>query len=482
VAISDPGDGPGTDGDGSTRDTGRDAAADADSPGGTAPDGGTAAEDASAAGGDDATDEADAIAAFESPERPWWRRYAEEHVAHLAVIVVLACYPLVHGALLASPLGAEARMLLPDVETMTAVLYFGLFAMSFDFISGYTGYLSFGHAVFYGTGAYLVVLAANGKVPFVPHTTPFLLLLVLAGLLAVVLALVIGAVSFRLSGVYFAMITLGVSQVAYVFIRGWDYVASSPRDGPAVVGPEGATAPVFSIGVPGVDALALDIGVLTGDTVALGPLTLGTTTVSFYMIGLVVLACYFALQRLVHSPFGRVLIAIRENEERARAIGYDTFRYKLAAFGVSGFFAAVAGGLFAGFQRSASPDNAFFFLVTGDALLAAIIGGFGTLAGPLYGHLLDETVREFLSKEGSGGGLLPYLRETLPESVLGTDIAGLTVQGAIETFLNGHASLYVGLAFVAFVLFVPGGVLGYVRARLGGPVAKRVAARLRGED
>jgi len=417
-----------------------------------------------------------------APERAWWRRYAEEHVAHLVVIVLLGLYPLIHSALVASPVGAEAVMLLPDVETMTAVLYFGLFAMSFDFISGYTGYLSFGHAVFYGTGAYFVIVAANGKLPLVPHTTPFLLLLVLGGLLATVLALVIGVVSFRLSGVYFAMVTLGVSQVVYVLVRDWGFLASNPRDGPFVVGPEGATAPIFSVGVPFVDPLNLDIGVLTGDSVVLGPLSLGSTEVSFYMVGLVVLVCYFALQRLVHSPFGRVLIAIRENEERARAIGYDTFRYKLAAFAVSGFFAAVAGGLFAGFRRSASPDNAFFFLVTGDALLAAIIGGFGTLAGPLFGRLLDETVREFLSKEGAGGGLLPYLRDTLPESVLTTDIAGLTVQGAIETFLNGHASLYIGLVFVAFVLFVPGGLLGSVRERLGGPIAKQVAARIRGED
>jgi len=373
-------------------------------------------------------------------------------------------------------------MLLPNVETMTAVLYFGLFAMSFDFISGYTGYLSFGHAVFYGTGAYVVILAANGKLPLVPHTTPFMLLLLLGGVLAVLLALAIGVVSFRLTGVYFAMITLGFSQVAYVLVRDWGYLASSPRDGPFVVGPEGASAPVFSIGVPFVDSLALDIGVLTGDSVVLGPLSLGTTEVSFYAVGIVVLVCYLVLQRIIHSPFGRVLIAIRENEERARAVGYDTFRYKLVAFAISGFFAAIAGGLFAGFRRSASPDNAFFFLVTGDALLASIIGGFGTLAGPLYGRLLDETVREFLSKEGTGGGLLPYLREVLPESILTVDIAGLTVQGAIETFLNGHGSLYLGLLFIAFVLFVPGGVLGYVRDRLGGTVARRVAARIRGGD
>jgi branched-chain amino acid transport system permease protein len=370
--------------------------------------------------------------------------------------------------------------LLPRVETMIAVFYFGLFAMSFDFISGYTGYLSFGHAAFYGTGAYFVVLLANGKVPLLPSSTPFVVALVLAGLLAVLLALAIGAVSFRLSGVYFAMITLGFAQVLYVFVRGWDYAASNPRDGPAVnvqTHPGG-----FEIGVPWVDSLNLAIGQLTGDEIegVLGVLTLGTAEVSYYMVGLVVLVCYLAMQRIVHSPFGRVLVAIRENEERARAVGYDTFRYKLGAFAISGFFASVAGGLFAGFRRSVSPESTFYFLVTGDALLSAIIGGFGTLAGPIYGRLFDETIREFLSKSGGGGGLLPYLREHLSAGLLSTElVGGLTVQGAIETFLNGHASLYVGITFVLFVLYVPSGLLGTVRNRLGGKVAKTLPDAVR---
>ncbi|WP_193570004.1 MULTISPECIES: branched-chain amino acid ABC transporter permease [Halorussus] len=371
--------------------------------------------------------------------------------------------------------------ILPDIETMIAVLYFGLFAMSFDFISGYTGYLSFGHAAFYGTGAYFVVLAANGKVPLLGTATPFVYLLVLAGIAAAVLAVLIGAVSFRLSGVYFAMITLGFSQVLYVFIRDWDYVGSNPRDGPAVLE---RTEP-FSVGVPGVDSLDLAIGQLAGDSIEglLGFLSFGTTEVSYYMIGLVVLVCYFAMQRIIHSPFGRVLVAIRENEERAEAVGYNTFWYKLGAFAVSAFFAAVAGGLFAGFRRSVAPESSFYFLVTGDALLASIIGGFGTLAGPLYGWLFDETITEFLSKTGEGGGLLPYLRDHLGEATMATELYnGLTVGQAIDTFLNGHAELYIGVVFVLFVLFVPNGLLGTVRDRLGGPVAKRVAARLRGDE
>lgn len=406
------------------------------------------------------------------------RQYAREHVVHLVVVALLGLYPFFYDAITHSIVGAEATTVLPQMETMVAVFYFGLFAMSFDFISGYTGYLSFGHAIFYGTGAYFVVLVSNGKIPLLGAGTPFMVSLVLAGLLAVVIALLVGSISFRLSGVYFAMITLGVSQVAYVFIRGWDFVSSNPKDGAAVVGhPTG-----FNIGVPWVDSLNLAIGPLVGDELSLAWIHLGTTQVSYYLVGLVVLACYLVMQRLIHSPFGKVMVAIRENEERAEAVGYEPYRYKLAAFAVSGFFAAIAGGLFAGFRRSVAPENSMYFLVTGDALLSSIIGGFGTLAGPLYGRLFDETLREFLSKEGAGGGLLPYLQGHVPGGVMDAVIYnGLTVGEAINTFLNGHASLYIGVVFVVFVLYVPGGLLGTIRGRAGGPLAKRVGRLLGGD-
>jgi branched-chain amino acid transport system permease protein len=428
------------------------------------------------AGGSDATDDPTATDDGPLPTPDGARAGLWNNSVYLAVLALFAVYPGVHWLLVEALGSAEAAALLPRVSTMVGVLYFGLFAMSFDFVSGYTGYLSFGHAAFYGTGAYFVILVANGKVPLLPSSTPFVVSLVLAGVLAAVLSVLIGLVSFRLSGVYFAMITLGFAQVLYVFVRGWDYVASSPRDGPSVnnnVHPEG-----FEIGVPFVDQLGLAIGRLPGDTIAVGGFELGSAAVSFYMVGLVVLLCYAAMQRILHSPFGRVMVAIRENEERARAVGYDVFRYKLGAFATSAFFAGVAGALFAGYRRSVTPDNSLFFLVSGDALLAAILGGFGTLAGPLYGRLFDEAFREFLSKRG--GGLLPYLETTLGEGTLATElVGGLTVGGAIDTFLNGHGALYVGLLFVVFVLYVPDGLVGTVRGRLGGHVADRLPPKAR---
>ena len=113
----------------------------------------------------------------ESGTLAWPARYARDHLVHIAVLAVFLLYPGIYALLIDSPLRSELVALLPEVETMIAVFYFGLFAMSFDFISGYTGYLDFGHAVFYGTGAYVVLLAGSGKVPLLPAETPFVLLL-----------------------------------------------------------------------------------------------------------------------------------------------------------------------------------------------------------------------------------------------------------------------------------------------------------------
>jgi branched-chain amino acid transport system permease protein len=388
--------------------------------------------------------------------------------------LVFLLYPPVNGALLSSPLADEASAFLPGITFMIVVLYMGLFAMSFDFISGYTGYLSFGHAAFYGTGAYFVVLAANGQIPGVPGGTPFMITLLLGALLAALLAVVIGSVSFRLTGVYFAMITLGFAQVIYELIRSWGYVSTNPREG-ATIGGDG-----LAIGVPYVDALSLRVGRLTGDSVqnllGLG-IDVSATVVSYYALGAVVLVSYFAMQRILHSPFGRVMVAIRENEERARAVGYATYRFKLAAFAISGFFGAIAGGVFAAYARSVSPDNSYFFLVTADALITTIIGGFGTLAGPLYGTAFNQWLHDVLSTESEG--LATYVREGLPESVLEADLFGLSLEVFVNTAVDGRAPLYLGIVFVLFVLFVPNGILGTARDRLGGTVAKRLPERLR---
>ncbi|WP_425604307.1 branched-chain amino acid ABC transporter permease [Natrinema gelatinilyticum] len=389
------------------------------------------------------------------------------------MVALFVIYPPLYGILLRTPLGAEFDAFLPGTTFLIAMLYLGLFAMSFDFISGYTGYLSFGHATFFGVGAYVIVLTANGKVPGVSEGMPFMITMILGGLVAFTLALAIGAVSFRLTGVYFAMITLGFAQVVYELVRNWDYVAVNPQSGPTIGGP------TPEIGVPYVDSLSVALGRLAGDSfenvLGLG-IDISATLTTYYAIGLVVLLSYFAMQRIIHSPFGRVMIAVRENEERAQAIGYNVFWYKMAAFGFSGFFAAVAGALFAAYVGTAPPNETFHFLVTADALIVTIIGGIGTLAGPFFGTVSYEWLEDILSSEQ--GGLAPYLRATLPDGVLTTDIAGVTVADVINTAIDGRAPLYLGIVFVLFVLFVPNGLLGTVRDRLGDTVGSAVGDRL----
>jgi len=417
---------------------------------------------------------------------PWVGQYLRDHTIHILVALFFVVYPFLYD-LLVGRFGLPAEMLLPQMQTMLAVLWLGLFAMSFDFISGYTGYLSFGHAAFFGIGAYTVVLGSNGQLPLIPGGTSFMGLMLISALLAVIVALLIGLVSFRLSGVYFAMITLGFAEIMYVASRNWDWLTpgqSDPSDGintPADFDPE--------LGVPFVDPLKVETGVF-GDNSILGinfgdlliyNENLGSIVASYFVIGAFVLLCYLLMQRIIHSPFGRVMIAIRENEERAKAIGYNTFKFKLGAFMISAFFGAIAGALLVAYRGSVNPDATFFFLVTGFALVAAIIGGLGTLAGPFFGYIFLEGIEEFLARGGSGGGLQPFLRDTLPGGVLDASIGGLTVDQALDSFMTGHGEFYAGIIFVIFVLYVPIGLLGTIRLRLGADsIAKYVSERLGG--
>lgn len=426
----------------------------------------------------------------------WVRQYLRDHAIHVVVVVLLVAYPFLYDVLVGM-FALTAETLLPRPRTMVMVLVLGLFAMSFDFISGYTGYLSFGHAAFFGIGAYFVVLGYNGQLPLLPAELPFMPLMLLGALAAAAVAFLVGLISFRLTGVYFAMITLGISEILFVISEHWNYLTpgnSDPTEGvPAGSPAAGVESFQPQIGVPFVDALQVETGIFGDDTLfgldfeALGLLPFGevnsAVVVSYFAIGAVVLVCYLTMQRIIHSPFGRVMIAIRENEQRAKAIGYNTLKYKMSAFMISAFFGGIAGGLLVAWQGVVDPDNTFFFLVTGFALIATIIGGIRTLAGPFFGYIFIESVEEFLSREGSGGGLQPYLEAILPGNVLKTDIAGLTVNEALDQFMTGHGEFYLGIIFVIFVLYIPIGILGTLRLRLGAnSVAGSLSRKLRRSD
>ncbi len=426
-------------------------------------------------------------------EDHWVRRYARQHTIHLLVILVIAIYPGLYHFVDGAETTTALLWLLPNMESMQLLLTAGLFAASFDFISGYTGYLSFGHSLFFGTGMFFVLGTRVGSwqgmpiLEAIPPDLHFMYLMVLAGILAVIIALIVGAVSFRLTGVYFAMITLGVAELARYIVR--SYVGEESTIGATGEPAEG----IYQIGLP-IDGFSLPLKVFGGNLVQLGDIPVvaqvmdvlnlvpvlnnyiypnapieGATT-NFYLIGIVVVISYFMMQRIIHSPFGQVMIAIRDNEERAEAIGYNTFWYKMGAFAISAFFAAIAGALEAGRTNSGAADAAFGVLdKAGEALLATIIGGMGTLAGPFYGYLFDRNLREIFGGAGSNG-IVAFLEDNF-QWLIDINVGPIHMEQLLTAWMQGQADLYIGIVFVLFILFVPGGLLGSIRTWTGGKMS-----------
>lgn len=245
-------------------------------------------------------------------------------------------------------------------SVLTEVLVFGLFAMSLDLLLGYTGLVSFGHAAFFGVGAYVAGIVGI-------HVGPQIYLTLPAAIAAAALvALVIGYFSIRTSGVYFLMITLAFSQMVYAA------VFKSPFTG-------------GSNGLAGIPRPTLGFGIGLGDA-----------TTFYYLVLAVVGISYLLMSRIVVSPFGRALRGIKENEPRMRAIGYAVQRYKLGAFVLAGAFAGAAGALRAYFNYFVAPDS-LYWTTSGTVLVMVIIGGAGTLIGPALGAGLVMVLENLIS-------------------------------------------------------------------------------------
>jgi branched-chain amino acid transport system permease protein len=242
------------------------------------------------------------------------------------------------------------------------VMLMGLYAMAWDFLNGYVGIFSFGHAAFFGTGAYVTaILVVRGAVTSVP--------LVLAAALAAsaVVGLVVGYLASRVGSVAVFLVTFACAEALYLVV---------------LADPRGVTN--GDNGLPGVVParwLGLDL----------------TDQVTFYYLALTVLVlAYLALVRITRSQFGQVLLGIRENEVRVRFAGYHVEHYETAAVAVSAVFAGLAGALTALHERIASPET-LGWAVSGDAVLYATLGGTGTLLGPVLGAGLVIAAREVLS-------------------------------------------------------------------------------------
>ncbi|TAN28483.1 MAG: branched-chain amino acid ABC transporter permease [Castellaniella sp.] len=233
----------------------------------------------------------------------------------------------------------------------TQILILGLLAASFNLIFGYTGMLSFGHAAFYGIGAYATAMLLQSM-----HW-PLLACLLVSFLAGTILALVIGFFCVRLDQVYFAMLTLAFGMMVFGVVHQWRSVTNG------------------SDGISGFTVGSLGLGI---------KLTLGNPAVYYHVVLAIVVIAGLVLYRICGSSFGMILRAIRQNPERVAFCGLNVRRYRLAAFTIAGGFAGLAGGLMAPFLRIASPELAHWTM-SAEPVLMTILGGSGYFLGPFLG-------------------------------------------------------------------------------------------------
>jgi branched-chain amino acid transport system permease protein len=244
------------------------------------------------------------------------------------------------------------------------VMCFALFACAFNLLIGYGGLLSFGHAMFFGSAGYLTAHAAK-----VWGFTPELAILFGAGS-ACVLGVVAGSLAIRRQGIYFAMITLALAQMVFFF----------------------CLQAKFTGGEDGIQAVP------RGKLFGLVDLT--NVWAMYALVFVIFFGCFLLIQRVVHSPFGQVLKAIRENESRAISLGYNVDRYKLVAFVLSGTLAGVAGGMKSlVFQLASLTD--VHWTMSGEVVLMTLLGGLGTIFGPVVGAAIIITMQNYLAQLGA---------------------------------------------------------------------------------
>ena len=292
------------------------------------------------------------------------------------------------------------------VSFASRVLIYAIAATSLNLVLGYGGLISFGHAAFVGTGAYVgSILVAEGVTSaFVGWPAA-----IVASALA---AWLIGAISLRTRGVYFIMITLAFAQMMF-------YLVNSMK---AYGGDEGLTLRQRP-------SLIIELG----------------HEVAFYYVVLFLLGLsIFLLHRLMRSRFGRVIVAIRENEARAEAIGFPVFRYKLACFVIAGAVAGLAGALLASHGKYVNP-NVLHWVQSGTLMIMVILGGIGNLWGGVLGAAVLLGLEHLISDYPIGwlAGIAPNYQQ--------------------------HANLGVGLVMLAIVLFAPQGIAGLLERRKHAP-------------
>ena len=324
---------------------------------------------------------------------------------------------------------ALTPFIFPGVKALNVaakVLIFIVLVASFDLLLGYTGIVSFAHTMFFGIGAYGIAVATSRLGP-----TWEALAAGLAGSLALsfVLALLVGLFSLRVRAIFFAMITLAVAS-AFLTLASQLHEITGGEDG-------------LSFKVPEILSPSYEFS----DQPFLG-VSLDGRLLCYYLLFVTAVVLFLALLRIVNSPFGRVLQAIRENEFRAEAIGYRVVVYRTTSAILSALFACMAGAMLAIWLRYNGPDTSLSFEIMMDVLLIVVIGGMGTMYGAIVGATL------FLIAQS-------YLQDLLR---LGSEAAS-AVPWLSALLSPDRWMLWLGVLFVLSVYYFPSGVVGRLRAR-----------------
>jgi ABC-type branched-subunit amino acid transport system permease subunit len=329
----------------------------------------------------------------------------------------------------------------PDL--LQRFMIFGIFAVGFNILFGLTGYLSFGHAAFFGVGSYAAVWSF--KLLTLDAIPAMIFAVVISGLFA----LIIGFLSLRRSGIYFSILTLAFAQMSYNLAysvltpitngeTGLQLILSDPRVLDTAMGQSFVGQPVPTL-------LGQQLSGYAG----------------FYFCAGFLILSFFIAQRIAGSPFGMMLKSIKSNQTRMQFTGFNTRPYALSAFVISGMYAGLAGALLAVTDPLAGAER-MQWTASGEVVLMTILGGVGTLVGPVIGAWLIKYFENILS--ALNDNILARFWSFLPEGV--ADVM-VKVTGK---FVGDGWFLTLGLVFVLVVIFLPGGIMEGVR---------RVAASLR---
>jgi len=266
----------------------------------------------------------------------------------------------------------------------TLILAFAIAVIGFDILLGYTELLSFGHAAFFGTAAYTA-----GVVSTQVSSNP--IVMVVLGIIATVpLAILIGALSIRRSGVYFAVLTLTFGQMLYYYALAPGSWLTGGANGFTDI--QGRTLFGLELG----DSLQDVYFDLTGSLLL--DIPFARLSVEYLFLATFTLLAIWLAYRIINSPYGLILSAIGENEQRVEFVGLNVFRYKLMAFVISAMFAGAGGALFAVHERAAGVyPGSLYWITSGDFVIMTVLGGTGTIAGPFLGALVFEYISNVIS-------------------------------------------------------------------------------------